>query len=254
MPRYKEDVFIGNEFENSLGEVAKIVSVEGPRKILIEWETDRRNQNYTTMTQLRKGHFKNPYTPSVWNVGYIGVGEFSPKNSNEAYLAWQGVMQRCFDEKLHIKYPSYSNKTISPKWHCFQDFVPWFKEETVNKPDGSDSWAVDKDILRSNEYGPDTCFVVPKEINLLILNNKANRGDLPIGVNLRKETGKYRARSQNGTGTPKALGDWDTVEEAFLAYKMFKEAYIKQVADKYRGVISERAYNALVNYEVKLED
>jgi len=251
MARYKEDVYIGSQFLNSLGESATIVKIESARKVLIEWEGG--NTSLTTVTQLRNQHFKNPMRPSVWGTGFIGTGEFNPTKNNEAYLAWQGIMQRCYDPKLHAKYPSYSNKSVSPSWHCFQHFVPWWEQETLNKP-SSEGWAVDKDILRSNEYGPESALVVPKVVNLLFLTAKEKRGVLPIGVNIRPETGKYRARCQNGTGKPVALGEYTTIDEAFLAYKRFKEARIKEVANEYKDVISKRAFDALINYEVRIDD
>ena len=45
-----------------------------------------------------------------------------------------------------------------------------------------------------------------------------------------------------------------TPEEAFLAYKKDKEAYIKDVANKWKDKIDPRAYEALMNYEVEITD
>ena len=253
MTRFKDDIYVGSQFFNTIGEKASIVEVENARSVLIEWDDDAKNKSTTTITQLRSGHFKNPFTPSVWGTGFIGVGEYSPKVYRTAYLAWQGVMQRCFDKKLHEKFPSYSSKTLNKRWSCFQNFAPWFQTESVNMK-GGESWAVDKDILRSNEYGPESCLVVPEEVNLLILSNKAKRGELPIGVSLRKETGKYRARCQVGEGQAKSLGNYDSVEEAFSVYKAYKERHIKFVAEKYKGIITDRAYQALMAYEVRIDD
>ena len=42
--------------------------------------------------------------------------------------------------------------------------------------------------------------------------------------------------------------------EAFNAYKQAKEAFIKGQANKWKGKIDERAYNALMNYEVSVDD
>ena len=46
------------------------------------------------------------------------------------------------------------------------------------------------------------------------------------------------------------IGSFDTPEEAFQAYKTAKEAYIKEVADKWRGQITEQVYEALINYKI----
>ena len=50
------------------------------------------------------------------------------------------------------------------------------------------------------------------------------------------------------------LGVYPTVNEAFLAYKQYKENYIKQVADEYKGLIPTKLYDALYKYEVEIND
>jgi hypothetical protein len=55
-------------------------------------------------------------------------------------------------------------------------------------------------------------------------------------------------------GKNKHLGTYRNKEDAFVAYKTFKEAYIKEVANEYRTQIDPRAYEALMNYEVNIYD
>jgi len=55
-------------------------------------------------------------------------------------------------------------------------------------------------------------------------------------------------------GKQKHLGCFSTAKEAFLAYKNFKESYIKQVAEQYKSQIDPRAYKALLEYEVNIDD
>jgi len=57
-------------------------------------------------------------------------------------------------------------------------------------------------------------------------------------------------------GKSKKLGDFFTIEEAFSAYKEAKEAYIKEVAQDYfeRGLITQKVYNALLNYKIEITD
>ena len=40
--------------------------------------------------------------------------------------------------------------------------------------------------------------------------------------------------------------------EAFNAYKKAKEAFVKEQANKWKGQIDDRAYNALMNYTVEI--
>ena len=42
--------------------------------------------------------------------------------------------------------------------------------------------------------------------------------------------------------------------EDFNAYKTAKEIYIKELANKWKGKIDDRAYEALMNYAVEITD
>ena len=50
------------------------------------------------------------------------------------------------------------------------------------------------------------------------------------------------------------MGFFKTELEAFEAYKQAKESFIKEQAEKWKSQIDERAYNALMNYEVDIDD
>lgn len=52
------------------------------------------------------------------------------------------------------------------------------------------------------------------------------------------------------------LGYYKTPKEAFAVYKKSKETYIKELANEYKekGLISDIVYNALMRYEVSIND
>ena len=52
----------------------------------------------------------------------------------------------------------------------------------------------------------------------------------------------------------KHLGLYNTPQEAFDAYKQFKEQNIKQVADNYRNQIPKKLYEAMYRYKVEIDD
>lgn len=55
-------------------------------------------------------------------------------------------------------------------------------------------------------------------------------------------------------GKRERLGLFKTELEAFKAYKVAKESFVKEQANKWKGQIDDRAYNALMNYEVNIDD
>lgn len=236
-----------------MGEQAEIVSIETNRKIKIRWLDAVGCEMYTSTHQLRKGSFKNPYRPSVYGRGYQGYGLYSPENNVKAHIAWQGMHQRCYDEEVHRKFPSYAKHFVSEDWHNFQNFAEWFEEESSLIPE-NEVWHLDKDLLRGVGYSKETCVLLPKSINILLVKNDTRRGSTLIGVSFEQAKGKYRARCQNGTGSAKHLGYFEKEIDAYFAYKAYKEAYIKSLADRYKTSLSQRAYEALINYEVQITD
>ena len=100
-------------------------------------------------------------------------------------------------------------------------------------------------------YSENTCILLPKEINLALSVKKSQRGQYLIGV--QKNGKNFLARCCTGTGE-RRLGYYNTEIEAFNAYKQAKENYLKQLAEKWKDQIDERAYNALMNYQVEITD
>ena len=94
-------------------------------------------------------------------------------------------------------------------------------------------------------------------ILLLLTNNLFTKRDEARGkyyIGVTKYRNKFKAQLNKGIGKSISLGTYDTPEEAFLAYKKAKEAYIKEVAEEYKGKIDNRLYEALMNYEVEITD
>ena len=114
---------------------------------------------------------------------------------------------------------------------------------------------LDKDILfKGNKvYSPETCVFVPHTINVLFLNSKKNRGDLPLGVHFDKDKSKYRAEmSFMGRGIK--LGTFDTAEDAFARYKEYKEDFIQDMAEQYSDEIPNKVYEAMMGWKIEVND
>ncbi len=200
--------------------------------------------------EIKNGQIKNPYHRSVYGVGFSGQGKHKVSLNRiitKCGNRWRKILERCYDEKALIKRPSYIKCEVDERWHNFQNFAEWF-ENNYNYETMQD-WQVDKDILiKGNKvYSPKTCCLVPAEINNLFIKNDVNRGDLPIGV--QKEGKRYRAAMKDHY-----IGTFDTIEEAFQAYKVVKEVKIKQTADRWQSYIEPRVYDAMYAYKVEITD
>lgn len=186
--------------------------------------------------------------------GVYGVGTSDEIFYEEKLVkVWRGMIQRGYDKKLKDRYPSYKDCLVCDEWHSLSNFMRWATNPTNGYHEG---YVLDKDILIKNNkvYSPQTCCFVPVEINLLLIKRGADRGKYPLGVTTNK-VGKYVAMlSKHGVSV--YVGCFYTPEEAFQAYKTAKESYIKEVATAYynRGEITQKVYDALMEYEVEITD
>ena len=102
-------------------------------------------------------------------------------------------------------------------------------------------------------YSENTCVFLPHEINSALVKCDKSRGANLIGVYFDSKSNKYSANFNNLSGK-KYLGSFNTEIEAFNAYKVAKENYLKELANKWKCKIDIRAYNALMNYQVEITD
>ena len=75
-----------------------------------------------------------------------------------------------------------------------------------------------------------------------------------IGVYWHNTKKAFVAMVNKGKGKRDYLGYFKTEIEAFNSYKTAKESFIKEQAEKWKSQIDVRAYNALMNYEVNIDD
>lgn len=237
---------VGEKFKTVQGYEGEITEYFGAFNSTVKFDdgTIIKNVHYS---RIANQTLSNPNHKTIFGVGYLGQGKYNTgsKNGKTHYITWSGMIERCYDEKKHIKSPTYKDCSVHPEWHNFQNFAKWFEENY------QESFQLDKDILvKGNKiYSPETCCFVPKEINLIFNKRGTLRGKYPIGVSLHRKSDKFKARMGRVY-----LGIFNTEIEAFQAYKTAKEAYIKEVADKWKGLISDRVYKALYNYEVEITD
>ena len=206
-------------------------------------------------SSIKSGHIRDRSLPTTCGFGYIDIeGASIGKVMTKEYGLWNSMINRCYNENLRQRHPSYVECTVSEKWRYLSNFKDWCNKQIGFSNEG---WHLDKDILvKGNKvYSEDTCCFVPQEINTLILKSDRIRGKYPIGVyhDTSKIHKRFSARvSKNGKH--KRFGSYLTPEEAFAVYKREKEKYIKEVANKWKDQIDPRVYESLMNYQVEITD
>lgn len=190
----------------------------------------------------------------------INSGEYpsnNGRNNATEYEHWRGMLRRC-QETWWVKHPAYNETSCSDNFKNYSFFYQWCNAQVGfgNKDEKGKLWQLDKDLLigGGRVYGEDTCVFLPQEINKLIVNNRPTRGNYPIGVHWDKRLNKFISQCNGVSETSKHLGCFDTQEQAFQAYKAFKEGYIKRKADEYKEQLDHRAYKALMSFKIEITD
>jgi len=253
---------------NRLGEInhnyqdclMKIIEYNDCHNILVEFQDEFKANVHTDYRAFKKGIVKNPYYPTVYNIGIIG--NKYPKSVNgehiKEYETWNSMLKRCFNKAVKEKQPTYQNVTCCDEWLNYENFYEWLhNQENFDKWLNGKKWMVDKDILSKGNkiYSPETCCLVPINVNNLFTKRNASRGSLPIGVS--KWRNKFQATCDNPfTNKAEYLGLHNTPFKAFQTYKKYKEKIIKQVAQiefDNKNII-RKCYDAMMNYCVEIED
>ena len=260
------EVGVSNE-----GCVMKIVEYNNNYDVIIEFQDEHKYRVHTRYGHFKNGQCKNPFFPSVFGHGYLGVDKNSnvPKTKEFKdgkwhniweYNKWQSMLQRCFDNKLKEKHPTYKDTACCERWLCFANFLEDFEilkqEYSWNE---NEKLNLDKDILHKGNklYSLENCVLVPDYINSLFIKRDAKRGEYPIGVCYNKGAKKYQAFcSINGKQI--SLGLYNTPEEAFNAYKQAKENEIKRIVNDCvsKGFMTKdsRLYKAMISYQIEIDD
>ena len=211
------------------------------------------------LTNIRNGKVKDRYLPSVYGVGVLGTKYPSKVNGvqTKEYDLWNGMLERCYSDNFKKKYPTYEGCEASENFKSFEYFYEWCNNQVGFNNDGSGNpFHLDKDLLiKGNKvYSEDSCVFIPAEINSLLVKSTASRGEHLIGVYWHNASKSFIAMVNKNKGKREHLGLFNTELEAFNAYKTAKESFVKEQANKWKSQIDERAYEALMKYEVSIDD
>ena len=207
------------------------------------------------LAQVKTGNIKDPYLPSVHGVGIAGATYPITVNGvhTKEYTLWNNMLKRCYSDAIKKRCPTYEGCEVIDKFKSYEYFYEWCNKQIGF---GVDGFELDKDLLvKGNKvYSESTCVFLPAEINLLLNKRTTSRGKHLIGVNWNKKASAFVARVRKNKRKQEHLGYFKTELEAFNAYKQAKESFVKEQAEKWKSQIDQRAYNALMKYEVNIDD
>ena len=168
------------------------------------------------------------------------------------YTHWSSMIYRCYCKKHQARQPTYSECIVSDNFKSYSYFYDWCRNQVGF---GNVGFELDKDLLiKGNKlYSEDTCVFLPKKINSMIEKSKLIRGDFPIGVHFDKDRAKFVATIKIN-GKKIFIGRYESSNDAFLAYKIKKEAILKECAEAFKEHLDKRSYLAMLKYNVDIND
>lgn len=249
----KQTVIVGDKFPTySCGEI-KVVNYTGTTAVTVVFEDG--TTRLTSVAQIRNGLIRNNFKPIICGVGYLGVYGYASKGNimkkTPEYVAWVGMLERCYNNLTQSSRKAYIGCSVDVEWHNFNTFATWYK----NQNGYGKGFHLDKDltVFGNRVYSENTCALIPSAVNKLLELRENGRGDNPLGVHWCVTNKSYIAQVHRGSGKP-YIGSYSNKEDAFYAYKVEKELYIKKVAEDNISVLSNAIYDNLMNYSISITD
>lgn len=254
---------MGEKRLNNQGCEMIIIDYVNKKNIKVQFLDDYGYIVNSTYAEFSRGGIKNPYHPTIFGKGFSGTK--APIRQNgiviKEYITWRGMLERCYSPKMQEKCPSYIGCEVCEEWLNYENFYTWIHTQPnfnqwINLPKS----ALDKDILIKNNkiYSPNTCVLVPHEVNTIFCIRDRDRGSCVVGVwkKIYKSGVQYIAQVNDENHKRTRIGIYNTEEEAFEAYKTEKENIIKRLAktEYENGNITEQCYNAMLKYQIEITD
>ncbi len=212
-------------------------------------------ETFARLGHIKSGGVKDPYSPSVFGVGVVGTKypAYEYGVVTKEYVLWNNMLMRCYSDTYKKKQPTYIGCEVSENFKSYEYFYEWCHKQVGF---GNEGWHLDKDLLTKGNriYSENTCIFIPSEINLVLTKSTALRGKHLIGVYWHNENKAFVSKVSKNKGEQEWLGTFKTELEAFNAYKKAKESFVKEQANKWKSQIDDRAYEALMNYQVEITD
>lgn len=240
----KLSISVGDTFKTKKCGVVKVLLITSSSDITVEFDNGLIGSCSTKL--LKSGGCTHCEYPNIFGKGYLGKGDY--KTSGNDYMSWYGIMRLCYEKQD-------SCSTVDERWHNFQNFAYDISTLFGYSEYLEGDYVLEKSFFEkiNSHYSLSTCYFVPNGLANVFNLMKSQRNSIyPIGVTKIKN-GRFIARFSI-KDTYIHIGTYDSVNDAFFAYKGRKETHIKELAEKYKDRIDPKVYNALLNYTVEITD
>lgn len=187
--------FISN---NNLGSYEfVIVKYNNSKDLWVQFQDEYGAIIHTDYGNCKKGRVKNPYHPSLFEMGCLGLMKDGSKPTTtygngiqtREYDLWGRMIERCYSNYEY--WNTYKDVTVCDRWLVFANFL-----EDIKYIEGYELWlnhpneriALDKDIKGNGSkiYSLETCCFVTIEDNVKEIRTRYNEehfgGDNKIKV------------------------------------------------------------------------
>lgn len=252
-PKFINEEFVGMEFETkNYGKLKVLEFVKNEKekgKIFYKVEFLKTGTiKICEKGDIKKGNIYDPNYPSVYEIGYMGEGNYSKKENPYSYNVWQNLLERCYNKKsTHYFYYGSKGYIACKDWHNFQNFAKWFE------PRFKEGYELDKDIIcnikqiKDKIYSPETCILLPSFLNCYLAGDKMNTGIFPKMGEEDKQVIYEAIICINYKS--KSLGVYNTFEEAKIIYAKEKQRYWLELLENHKKEIGEELYNLCLQYD-----
>ena len=255
MENLKSDL-VGKIFETNFSGKCEVVKYVTAKELYVRFDDGTIVR--TMFGNLKRGVVGNPTRSKVFGVGINDDREYT---KTKEYVLWHSMLRRCYSEVYQKDKPRYVGCYVSDDWKLFSNFrrdivhIPFF-DTALNG-----NYELDKDILFTGNkvYSKETVCFVPREINSALIKKDGISNGYMIGVYKSLNSNRYKASTSAGVLNTyrKKFGmktQYATEIEAHQAYLKCKKAYLADLANKYNGEIEQRVFEALMNYQVEIDD
>lgn len=238
----------GSRFQNKHGEWFSVIEYKNCTDVLIKFDIDLYPRVVKSKDIIRRAlRARNGRT--IMGTACVGEGlyltSYSTGRATPAYQKYTNIIERCYFPNNLVDARNYKDCRVSDEWLNYQNFARWYYQQ----PGADLGFQIDKDLTGSRIYGPEYCYLLPKEINSTIrrVTGKINT-HLPRGVSLSKDK-LYPYVSTYRDDKHSKLSKFLTINEAREHYLFHTKRKMINIAKQYGNNIHQDVVGLLEEFD-----